>query len=67
MKLTLTRVLLIAILVLGIILFFLLVNDAAAAQLRMAGSKMEAPASRELDHRRQTGMELLRIGDPTGK
>ena len=41
---------------------FLLVNDAAAAQLRMAGSKMEAPASRELDHRRQTGMELLRTG-----
>ena len=41
---------------------FLLVNDAAAAQLRMAGSEMEAPASRELEHRRNTGMELLRTG-----
>ncbi len=41
---------------------FLLVNDAAAAQLGMAGSEMEAPASRELDHRRKTGMELLRTG-----
>jgi diguanylate cyclase (GGDEF)-like protein len=41
---------------------FLLVNDAAAAQLRMAGSEMEAPASKELDHRRTTGMELLRTG-----
>ena len=41
---------------------FLLVNDAAAAQLRMAGSDMEAPASKELDHRRKTGMELLRTG-----
>jgi cyclic di-GMP phosphodiesterase Gmr len=41
---------------------FLLVNDAAAAQLRMAGSKMAAPASKELEHRRQTGMELLRTG-----
>ena len=41
---------------------FLLVNDAAAAQLGMAGSELEAPASRELDHRRKTGMELLRTG-----
>ena len=41
---------------------FLLVNDAAAAQLRMAGSEAEAPASKELDHRRKTGMELLRTG-----
>ena len=41
---------------------FLLVNDAAAAQLGMAGSEAEAPASKELDHRRTTGMELLRTG-----
>ncbi len=41
---------------------FLLVNDAAAAQLGMAGSEAEAPASKELDHRRKTGMELLRTG-----
>lgn len=41
---------------------FLLVNDAAAAQLGMAGSEMEAPASRELDQRRKTGIELLRTG-----
>ena len=41
---------------------FLLVNDAAAAQLGMAGSEMEAPASKELDYRRKTGMELLRTG-----
>ncbi len=41
---------------------FLLVNDAAAAQLGMAGREMEAPASKELDHRRKTGMELLRTG-----
>ena len=41
---------------------FLLVNDAAAAQLGMAGSETEAPASKELDYRRKTGMELLRTG-----
>lgn len=41
---------------------FLLVNDAAAAQLGMAGSEMGAAASKELDHRRETGMELLRTG-----
>ena len=41
---------------------FLLVNDAAAAQLGMAGSEAESPASKELDHRRQTGIELLRTG-----
>ena len=41
---------------------FLLVNDAAAAQLGMAGSETEAPASKELDHRRKTGIELLRTG-----
>jgi cyclic di-GMP phosphodiesterase Gmr len=41
---------------------FLLVNDAAAAQLGMSGSEAEAPASKELDHRRKTGIELLRTG-----
>ncbi len=43
---------------------FLLVNDAAAAQLRMAGAEPAAPASRELNHRRETGIELLRSGRP---
>jgi diguanylate cyclase (GGDEF)-like protein len=43
---------------------FLLVNDAAAAQLRMAGAEPAAPASRELDHRRKTGIEVLRTGRP---
>src|SRR3984885_2533982 len=37
---------------------FLLMNDAAAAQLGIAPAR----ASRELDHRRQTGVELLRAG-----
>ncbi len=41
---------------------FLLVNDAAAAQLGMAGSEVGAPASKELADRRKTGMELLRTG-----
>ncbi|MDP1581952.1 MAG: EAL domain-containing protein [Bradyrhizobium sp.] len=41
---------------------FLLVNDAAAAQLGIAGSETETPASKELDHRRKTGIELLRTG-----
>ncbi|MDP1881243.1 MAG: diguanylate cyclase, partial [Bradyrhizobium sp.] len=41
---------------------FLLVNDAAAAQLRMAGSEPDSPTSKELDDRRQTGIELLRTG-----
>ena len=39
---------------------FLLVNDAAAAQLGMAAG--EPPASQELDQRRETGLELLRAG-----
>ncbi|MFZ2157905.1 MAG: EAL domain-containing protein [Bradyrhizobium sp.] len=43
---------------------FLLVNDAAAAQLRMVGVEPAAPASRELDHRRKTGIEVLRTGRP---
>src|SRR5215213_3500225 len=41
---------------------FLLVNDAAASQLGMIGCGPEAPASKELDDRRSTGIELLRIG-----
>ncbi|MDO9563619.1 MAG: diguanylate cyclase, partial [Bradyrhizobium sp.] len=41
---------------------FLLVNDAAATQLGMAGSETGAPASKELDQRRKTGIELLRSG-----
>ncbi|WP_291864203.1 EAL domain-containing protein [Bradyrhizobium sp.] len=41
---------------------FLLVNDAAAAQLGMAGTEPEAPASKELEQRRTTGIELLRSG-----
>ena len=38
---------------------FLLVNDAAAAQLGIAGS---GPAAPELTRRRETGLELLRAG-----
>jgi diguanylate cyclase (GGDEF)-like protein len=41
---------------------FLLVNDAAAVQLGMAGAEPAAPASRELSQRRETGLELLRSG-----
>jgi cyclic di-GMP phosphodiesterase Gmr len=40
---------------------FLLVNDAAAAQLGIA-AEPAAPASKELDQRRETGIELLRAG-----
>jgi len=41
---------------------FLLVNDAAAAQLGMVAGGTAAPPSKELDHRRETGLELLRAG-----
>jgi cyclic di-GMP phosphodiesterase Gmr len=41
---------------------FLLVNDAAAAQLRMAAGDPATPASKEFSHRRETGLELLRAG-----
>src|SRR3984893_2879816 len=41
---------------------FLLVNEAAAAQLRIAGSAETAPLSQELSQRRETGLELLRSG-----
>ena len=40
---------------------FLLVNDAAATQLKVSGSGHAAPSA-ELDHRRETGIELLRSG-----
>jgi cyclic di-GMP phosphodiesterase Gmr len=42
---------------------FLLVNDAAAAQLGIAGGGPAAD-SKELTHRRETGLELLRAGRP---
>ena len=41
---------------------FLLVNDAAAAQLGIALGGQAAPDSRELARRRETGLELLRAG-----
>src|SRR5450759_1017633 len=41
---------------------FLLVNDAAAAQLGIIAGETAAPPSKELDHRRETGLELLRAG-----
>src|SRR5665811_2568853 len=41
---------------------FLLVNDAAAAQLGMVAGGTAAPPSKQLDHRRETGLELLRAG-----
>ncbi len=40
---------------------FLLMNDAAAAQLGIATAAVPAP-SKELDHRRETGLEVLRSG-----
>jgi len=43
---------------------FLLINDAAAAQLGMAASEPAALSSKQLDHRRETGIELLRSGRP---
>jgi len=41
---------------------FLLVNDAAAAQLGIATGDATAAASHELNQRRETGLELLRAG-----
>ena len=41
---------------------FLLVNDAATAQLGIAVGGQAAPDSQELTHRRETGLELLRAG-----
>jgi diguanylate cyclase (GGDEF)-like protein len=41
---------------------FLLVNDAAAAQLGIVVSEPAAAPSKELSHRRETGLELLRAG-----
>jgi c-di-GMP phosphodiesterase Gmr len=43
---------------------FLLVNDAAAAQLKMAGGGPTAPLSREFSQRREAGLESLRSGRP---
>jgi c-di-GMP phosphodiesterase Gmr len=43
---------------------FLLVNDAAAAQLRISTGEPSRPASKELNRRRETGLELLRSGRP---
>src|SRR5882757_10825420 len=41
---------------------FLLVNDAAAVQLGIAADGPATPPSPELNHRRETGLELLRAG-----
>ena len=41
---------------------FLLMNDAAAAQLRMAAAQEALAPSQELDRRRAAGRELLRAG-----
>lgn len=41
---------------------FLLINDAAASQLGIPGSEAQPPASKHLNDRRQTGLELLRTG-----
>jgi c-di-GMP phosphodiesterase Gmr len=43
---------------------FLLVNDAAAAQLRMAVDGTKAAHSKEFAQRREAGLELLRAGRP---
>src|SRR5258708_29408849 len=43
---------------------FLLVNDVAAEQLGIAVEGGGAPDSKELTHRRETGLELLRTGRP---
>lgn len=43
---------------------FLLVNDAAAAQLGMVPGAPAASPSQQLNHRRETGLELLRAGRP---
>src|SRR3977135_1184484 len=42
---------------------FLLVNDAAAVQFGIAAGE-PVPPSRQLDQRRETGLELLRSGRP---
>jgi diguanylate cyclase (GGDEF)-like protein len=43
---------------------FLLVNDAAAAQLGMVPGAPAILPSQQLNHRRETGLELLRAGRP---
>jgi c-di-GMP phosphodiesterase Gmr len=44
---------------------FLLMNDAAAAQFKMAAAEPAAAPSKELIHRRETAIGLLRAGHPT--
>ena len=44
---------------------FLLVNDAAALQLGIAAGEPAASLSKEFNHRRETGLELLRAGRDT--
>src|SRR6202790_3242366 len=43
---------------------FLLINDAAAAQLGVVPGAPAIPPSQQLNHRRETGLELLRAGRP---
>jgi diguanylate cyclase (GGDEF)-like protein len=43
---------------------FLVVNDAAAAQLGIAAADLSPPSSRQLDRRREIGVEFLRAGRP---
>src|ERR1700726_2588862 len=43
---------------------FLLINDAAAAQLGVVPGAPAIPPSQQLNHRRETGLELLRVGRP---
>src|ERR1700724_2293580 len=43
---------------------FLLINDAAAAQLGVVPGAPAIPPSQQLNHRRETGLELLRTGRP---
>ena len=44
---------------------FLLMNDAAAAQLGVAAGEPQAPSSKESNQRREACIELLRTGRPT--
>jgi cyclic di-GMP phosphodiesterase Gmr len=44
---------------------FLLINDAAAAQLGLAAGQGDDLAAKHLNERRTTGLELLRAGRPT--
>src|SRR5580692_905971 len=44
---------------------FLLMNDAATAQFKMTAAEPAAAPSKELIHRRETAIGLLRAGHPT--